>query len=33
MAFGIDLDRIQREAELQMKVYQDARQAILDMGG
>ena len=33
MPFGIDLDRIQREAELQMKVYQDARQAILDMGG
>ena len=33
MAFGIDLDRIQREAALQMKVYKAGQQAIIDMGG
>jgi hypothetical protein len=31
MAFGIDLDRIQREAEFQLKIYDAGQQAIKDL--
>jgi len=33
MAFGIDLDRVQREAEFQLKIYNLGQQAILSRGG